>query len=753
MKRFIVVALAVALIFTASAASALRVFEEGIWYWNGTSYVPLTRGAIAAFVSASTTLATATIAGGYGSAGVSIDANGNLSMDGLFTCVGGAAFDGLTIANTTGAIAGGSGADIVLNTNMFTVDATQGNTVIAGSLAANGGITVDSTALIIADTTGKITGGAAADIDLNSVFTVDATQGNTLTGALHAASATTLDTTLAVAGQSTLTGLQTTGAIQADAAVTVGTTLGVTGAASFGSTVGVTSLTTLNGGLVMDSNKFNVADTTGILTLGGGASIDNNTSATILDLTETTIRASGAFTATGLATLDGGIVCDTDKFAVANATGVITLGGGGTIDNNTSATILDLTETTIRASGAFTATGLATLDGGIVCDTDKFAVANATGVITLGGGATIDNNASASILDLTETTVRASGAFAATGASALDGGITVDTTNFTVDGTTGAVATASSLTADNIVCTNAATFGGGYTAGSGTGATVSTTGAGSFNAALITDLTLTTGINGASGSAGGITVNDGANPGTSPFTVASTGATLITPNAAAIVPLYVDGTLTTTADLLTLKAVDATLNGGLYLECLGGDGTVSVFSVGENGVMTSGYDAAAYTTFTQSDAGGFAINCTSDGTASITLSDAVTCSSTLDVAGAATIDVVGTVAETTNARTCTSADYGKTIFLSCNDVVNVTLPANGAAAGSYIRFIVTTENANNVVIAAASSDTLIAFNDSTADSVQFATGQRIGACVLCISNGTYWVAINQSANNTMTVNT
>ncbi len=107
------------------------------------------------------------------------------------------------------------------------------------------------------------------------------------------------------------------------------------------------------------------------------------------------------------------------------------------------------------------------------------------------------------------------------------------------------------------------------------------------------------------------------------WSVGEGGATLITPNAATIVPFYVDGTVTTTADLVTVKALDATLNGGKYFKALGGTGAVSVFSVGENGVISAGYDAAAYWTATVADGAGVTFNATSDGTADFTFTDAL----------------------------------------------------------------------------------------------------------------------------------
>ena len=69
---------------------------------------------------------------------------------------------------------------------------------------------------------------------------------------------------------------------------------------------------------------------------------------------------------------------------------------------------------------------------------------------------------------ITATTSLNTAALTATGASALDGGITVDTTNFIVHGTTGAVTTASSVTAAS------AAIGGGYAS---TGCDIAATGA------------------------------------------------------------------------------------------------------------------------------------------------------------------------------------------------------------------------------------------------------------------------------------
>ncbi len=50
-----------------------------------------------------------------------------------------------------------------------------------------------------------------------------------------------------------------------------------------------------------------------------------------------------------------------DILAFGN-TGIVTLLGGGTIDNSTSATVLNLTETNVKVTGALNVTGAVTLD-------------------------------------------------------------------------------------------------------------------------------------------------------------------------------------------------------------------------------------------------------------------------------------------------------------------------------------------------------------------------------------------------------
>jgi len=74
-------------------------------------------------------------------------------------------------------------------------------------------------------------------------------------------------------------------------------------------------------------------------------------------------------------------------------------------------------DSTLAVGGAATVTGATALNGGLTMDTNKFTVADTSGNTVIAG------------------------------TLAANGGITVDTSNFTVNGTTGAVASASSIAA------------------------------------------------------------------------------------------------------------------------------------------------------------------------------------------------------------------------------------------------------------------------------------------------------------------
>ena len=211
-------------------------------------------------------------------------------------------------------------------------------------------------------------------------------------------------------------------------------------------------------------------------------------------------------------------------------------------------------------------------------------------------------------------------------------------------------------------------------------------------------------------------------------------------------------------DQTVQKAASATYDivAGIVIEVVSTGVWVDTYAIGGQG-------AASVTTLNASGAAVLGSTLSVAGTA--TLSGAATVGTTLDVAGAGTIGgtlgVTGAltaripvrtpVTQATTNRTCTSADYGKVIVLSTNAAIAVTLPANGAAAGSYIDFMVTGTDACAPTVAAATTDTLVGPNDPDLKSVTYGTGHRIGAYLRVISDGSYWHAINLGTT-TMTGN-
>lgn len=110
------------------------------------------------------------------------------------------------------------------------------------------------------------------------------------------------------------------------------------------------------------------------------------------------------------------------------------------------------------------------------------------------------------------------------------------------------------------------------------------------------------------------------------------------------------------------------------------------------------------------------------------------------IAGTFSAPRVLTVTEATTTRVSTSADYGKWILVNTNAAVAITLPANGAAAGSWVGVMVHGAASDDCAptISAASADTLIGPNDVDLDSVTWGTGHRIGAQAMFWSDGSFW---------------
>lgn len=108
---------------------------------------------------------------------------------------------------------------------------------------------------------------------------------------------------------------------------------------------------------------------------------------------------------------------------------------------------------------SLTVSGATALDGGLTMDTSKFTVADATGNTLVGGtldvrGMVSDGAGPLALNDNTSIT----GTLTASDSAALNGGITVDTTNFSVSGTTGDTIIAGSLSANGGISVDAGNF-------------------------------------------------------------------------------------------------------------------------------------------------------------------------------------------------------------------------------------------------------------------------------------------------------
>jgi len=224
-------------------------------------------------------------------------------------------------------------------------------------------------------------------------------------------------------------------------------TLEVTGAMVLGSTLDLTGLASLDGGINVD-DLFTVSSATGAIT--GSSTLD----------------------VTGLSSLDGGIDVNAAAFTVSTAgavsaastlavTGITTLAG---LLNADGGIAIDTSDFTVSAAGAISTlstldvTGLSSLDGGIDVNASAFTVSTAgavsaastlavTGITTLAGLLNADGGIA---IDTSDFTVSAAGAISTlstldvTGLSSLDGGIDVNASAFTVS-TAGAVTAASTL--------------------------------------------------------------------------------------------------------------------------------------------------------------------------------------------------------------------------------------------------------------------------------------------------------------------
>lgn len=110
------------------------------------------------------------------------------------------------------------------------------------------------------------------------------------------------------------------------------------------------------------------------------------------------------------------------------------------------------------------------------------------------------------------------------------------------------------------------------------------------------------------------------------------------------------------------------------------------------------------------------------------------------------------VAKTT-AYTVLPSDPNGTVFTNRGAVASVTftLPAVTAVAPGTVYWFVGIA-AQNMIVAAATADTLVTLNDVAADSIAIQTaGGIIGAAIKVFNDGTQWIALGETVGATYTV--
>jgi hypothetical protein len=172
-------------------------------------------------------------------------------------------------------------------------------------------------------------------------------------------------------------------------------------------TLGVTGLASLDGGLAMDTNKFTVADTSGNTVIAGTLNVSGLSTLGALTLSGALSPGAGLSTSNGV-TVTGHITAS--KLTVSGATalnGATTANGGLSSSNGVTVTG-HLTTTKITVSGASALNGATALDGG----------ATANGGLSSSNGVTVTGH-------ITTSKLTVSGASALNGATTLGGVVTL----------------------------------------------------------------------------------------------------------------------------------------------------------------------------------------------------------------------------------------------------------------------------------------------------------------------------------------
>jgi len=346
---------------------------------------------------------------------------------------------------------------------------------------------------LIKDVKGSSAWYDAASQDLSEIYAAMHAQGSgaAFQGAIATVGSASIGAALNVTGAATLSSTLSAGASTLSSLVvsgngTVGGTLGVQGitqltaTSNFANGLFVTGSNGLNVGNDLAEPQFQV-EQDGSMTVKAAASIQS------LSVTGSSgLAVVGASALAGGATAANLVVAGTGSFggavSMASTLGVsgnsqlasVDVGGGF---GSSGVTISSAGN--IQADGTLTVSGLATLDGGLVMDANKFTVANGTGNTVIGG--TLSVEGASTLASVTVTSAASVGAtLGVTGASTLGGSLSVagasSLNSLSVTGSSGlavvgASAFAGGATAANLAVAGTGSFGGAVSMASTLGVT------------------------------------------------------------------------------------------------------------------------------------------------------------------------------------------------------------------------------------------------------------------------------------------
>ena len=273
--------------------------------------------------------------------------------------------------------------DFRINTNKFTVAASSGNTLVAGTFTSAGQATLQQGLAVSSNTTVGGTLGVTAATTLSSTLAV--TSNTTVGGTFDVSGASNVNNTLGVTGITTITNASaatTTGSYSGDGA------LRVTGGASIGGNLVAQGNVRVYGNSVFDGT-VNYA---GIQTYTEKARFNNSSDATSATNNGASIFTSGGLAVTKKAFIGDDLDVGAGNFTVDGPTGNSTVAGTLGV---TGATTL----TSLSASGVADLQSTLTLGGNFSINTNKFVVASSTGNTDIAGALDVTGTTELGVLN------------------------------------------------------------------------------------------------------------------------------------------------------------------------------------------------------------------------------------------------------------------------------------------------------------------------------------------------------------------